>query len=210
MGQHSFLGPIDPQIVLNTSLGARPVPAQAIVEQFERAKEECRDPTLVRAWLPMLNQYGPDLLETCQNASDLAEELVRQWLGAYMFRGDAGGPGKADRIAKWLGTHSNFKSHGRPIPRQDLEDQGLTITPLEEDQVAEDLFLSIYHAASHTFTQTNGVKIIENHEGRAFMKILQQIVVQGPSPPPRAEPPPTSPPPQITRQQRRANERKRR
>jgi hypothetical protein len=205
MGHHSFLGPIDPQIVLNTSLGPRPVPAQAIVEQFERAKEECKDPTLVRAWLPMLNQYGPDLLVTCQNASDLAEELVRQWLGTYMFRGNADGRAKADRIAKWLGTHSNFKSHGRPIPRQDLEEQGLTITALEEDQVAEDLFLSIYHATSHTFSQTNGVKIIENHEGRAFMKLVQQMVVQGPNPPP-----PTSPPSPPTRQQRRANERKRR
>jgi hypothetical protein len=207
MGQHSFLGPIDPQIVLNTSLGARSVPAQAIVEQFERAKEECKDPTLVRAWLPMLSQYGPDLLVTCQNASDLAEELVRQWLGAYMFRGDADGPAKADRIAKWLGTHSNFKSHGRPIPRQDLEEQGLRITPFEQDQEAEDLFLSVYHATSHTFSQTAGVKIIENHEGRAFIKLVQQIAVQGPSPPARAEPTPTSP---LTRQQRRANERKRR
>jgi hypothetical protein len=210
MGQHSFLGPIDPQIVLNTSLGARPVPAQAIVGQFERAKEQCKDPTLVRAWPPMLNQYGPDLLMTCQNASDLAAELVRQWLGAYMFRGDADGPAKADRIAKWLGTHSNFKSHGRPIPRQDLEEQGLTITPFEQDKEAEDLFLSIFHATSHTFSQTNGVKIIENHEGRAFMKLVQQIVVQGPSPSARAEPTPTSPAPPLTRQQRRANERKRR
>jgi hypothetical protein len=129
---------------------------------------------------------------------------------ARSLHGDADGPAKADRIAKWLGTHSNFKSHGRPIPRQDLEEQGLTITPFEQDKEAEDLFLSIFHGTSHTVSQTNGVKIIENHEGRAFMKLVQQIVVQGPSPSARAEPTPTSPAPPLTRQQRRANERKRR
>src|SRR5579885_3071525 len=38
MGKHSFLGPIDPQFIMNTSLGARSIPAQAILEQFEIAK----------------------------------------------------------------------------------------------------------------------------------------------------------------------------
>ena len=30
LGKHSFLGPTDPQIVLSTPLGLRPVPAQAV------------------------------------------------------------------------------------------------------------------------------------------------------------------------------------
>lgn len=84
LGKHSFLGPIDPQIILNTPLGQRMVPVQAILDQFDRAKEECKDPALLGAWLPMLNQYGPDLLVQCKNAGEMAKELVRGWLEAYM------------------------------------------------------------------------------------------------------------------------------
>lgn len=183
MGAHSFLGPIDPQLPLNTSLGLRMVPAQAIIEQFEQAKEECQDIAKVRAWLPMLSQYGPDLLVSCQNASDLGEELVRQWLAAYMFRGDRDRKSKARAIAKWLATHSHFKSHGRPITREELQAKGVNIVPLERDQQAQHLYLSVFHAVSHTFTQTGAVKIIENHLGKAFIKVVQQrLVLAGQAP----------------------------
>jgi len=39
MGKHSFLGPIDPQVIVHTRLGLQVIPAQAILEQFERAKK---------------------------------------------------------------------------------------------------------------------------------------------------------------------------
>ena len=59
MGKHSFLGPTDPQFLLTTPLGVRSVPAQAVLDQFEKAKRECADPAKLSAWLPMLAQYGP-------------------------------------------------------------------------------------------------------------------------------------------------------
>ena len=88
LGKHSFLGPIDPQIIIHTPLGTQMVPAQAILDQFELAKKECSDPAKMGAWLPMLGQYGPALLVQCKNASDLSESLVRDWLEAYMFQLD--------------------------------------------------------------------------------------------------------------------------
>ena len=51
------------------------------------------------------------------------------------------------------------------------------MTPLEDDQETQDLCLSIFHATAHTFTQTPGVKIIENHLGKAFMKLAPTMVV---------------------------------
>ena len=84
MGKHSFMGPIDPQLTLNTSLGSRMVPADAILSQFRMAQQECADPKKLTAWLPMLNQYGPDLLVQCQNATELSRILVQQWLRTYV------------------------------------------------------------------------------------------------------------------------------
>ena len=61
VGKHSFLGPIDPQLLVSTQLGTRFVPAQAVLDQFDKAQRECADPAKLSAWLPMLGQYGPDL-----------------------------------------------------------------------------------------------------------------------------------------------------
>lgn len=38
MGKHSFLGPVDPQFFLQTPLGNRAVPCEAILDQFKKAQ----------------------------------------------------------------------------------------------------------------------------------------------------------------------------
>lgn len=83
LGKHSFLGPTDPQISLATPLGGRLVPAQAVLDQFDKAKQECADPAKLSAWLPMLSQYGPDLLVRCEAALDMSKILVKTWLETY-------------------------------------------------------------------------------------------------------------------------------
>ena len=45
MGQHSQLGPIDPQFIISTPEGPRSAPAKAILNQFEMAKKQCADPS---------------------------------------------------------------------------------------------------------------------------------------------------------------------
>jgi hypothetical protein len=183
LGKHSFLGPIDPQFTLNTPLGPRLVPAQAILDQFEFARKECMDPSKMGAWLPMLGQYGPDLLVKCRHAIELSEELARNWLEAYMFRRGSKEARKkqAKDIAAWLSDHREFKTHNRHIPRHEAKRRGLRIRNLESDQAEQDLFLSVLHATTHTFSGTPAVKIIENHLGKAFVK-LHSIVVPGPLP----------------------------
>ena len=170
LGNHSFLGPTDAQINLMTPLGGRFVPAQAILDQFDRAKQECTDPAKLAAWLPMLNQYGPELLVRCESGLDLSRELVKTWLETYMFKGHHNASQTADTISSWLANHGNFKSHGRHISRSELVKQQLKVTALENDQTLQDLSLSVFHSAVHTFTGTSIVKIVENHTGRAFFQ----------------------------------------
>ena len=195
MGNHSFIGPIDPQLQLQTPLGIRIVAAQAIIQQFEMAQTESADPAKIRAWLPMLSQYGPDLLATCLNASDLSRTLVTEWLSKYMFQGDPNADQKADDIAGWLGNHGIFKTHGRPIARALAEQRVLNIFELESDQPLQDAVLSIYHAVAHSLGSTGAVKIIESHLGKAYLEMVQAMVVgmpaqqQQPAAPPQQQPP---------------------
>ena len=188
LGKHSFLGPTDPQIVLSTPLGVRFVPAQAVLDQFDKAQKECADPAKLSAWLPMLSQYGPDLLVRCETALDLSKDLVKTWLETYMFEGMPDRSQKASSVSSWLADHKNFKSHGRHLSRADLQAHQLTVTALEDDGLLQDLSLSVFHATTHAFTGTPAVKIVENHTGRAFIKQQAVQVGIGPNQPVGQEP----------------------
>ena len=175
MGKHSFLGPIDPQIIISTQIGVRYVPAQAILEQFDKAKEQCQDPKLLGCWLPILGQYGPALLIQCENALELAKKLIIEWLQRYMFFGKVDAIERSETIARYLSDHNEFKSHSRHIPRNKAKELCLEIEDMEGNQELQDLVLSIFHATTHTFAGTGTLKIIENHNGKAFIK-RQQII----------------------------------
>jgi hypothetical protein len=144
--------------------------------------EILKNPSLLPVWLPMLRQYGPDLLIRCQLAQKLSESLVETWLTQYMFGGAQ--KAKAKAIAKKLASHATFMSHNRFIDRSQVKALGLNVIDLETDQALQDNVLSVFHAATHTFNLTPTVKIIENHLGKAFLKmgLGQQTIMMGPQP----------------------------
>lgn len=187
MGKHSFIGPIDPQLILHTQVGVQAVSAQAILDQFKLAKSECEDPKKLGSWIPILSQYGPALLIQCANALELSHQLVSEWLESYMFADREDAKYISKKIAAELADHQEFKSHGRHISRDKAKKMGLVIEDLEDDQEFQDLILSVFHATTHTFNGTNAVKIIENHNGNAFVKQQQKILIQQGTTPP--EPP---------------------
>lgn len=191
LGAHSSLGPIDPQMILPSRDTVQVFPAQAILDQFERAKEECKDPQLLGAWIPVLSHYGPALLMQCVNALALAESLASEWLAKWMLRADPDGAAKAAKIAATLKDHTHFKSHARHISREKAREMGFVVSDLESDQRLQDLVLSIFHTSTQTFDGTPAVKLIENQHGRAFIKMQQQVALQVPFPlmiPPQPQP----------------------
>lgn len=181
MGSHSFIGPIDPQMILPSRFGMQAIPAYSIIEQFQRAKKECtQNPKNLSVWLPIIEQYGPALLVQCEHAIDLSKTLVIKWLKEYMFDSDKDAEIKSKKIAKILSDHANFKSHGRHISRDDAISFGLKIVNLEDDSELQDLVLSVFHSTTQTFDGSPTAKIIENNKGKAFIKRYQQIPVQLP------------------------------
>jgi len=198
MGKHSFLGPIDPQFIIGGLL----VPAQAILDQFEKAKEECQNPKLLGPWLPILSQYAPALLIQCDDAISLSSELLKEWMQRYMFSGDEDALEKSKTISDYFANHKEHKSHGRHISREKAKELGLVIEDLENDPDLQNLVLSVFHATTHTFNSTSAVKIIENHLGKAFIKQQQTVAFQRPVPPGAIPPRPVSPvavPPRVAK-----------
>lgn len=176
MGAHSFLGPVDPQFIMQTETGRAAVPAHAILAQFELAKQQCADPALLPAWIPMLRQYGPALLVQCQLAQDLSRSLVAEWLEKYMFGNGPTAAADAAKIGVALGDHAVFKSHGRFIDRQQARGIGLIVDDLEANANVESATVGLFHSITHTFNGTAAVKLMESHRGRAFIKLQQQFI----------------------------------
>ena len=182
LGDHSFLGPTDPQILMPTPLGINQVPAQAVLDQFDKALKLGQDLDSFPAWLPMLEQYGPHLIVQCESAIEMSRELVEMWLKQYMLKNEEKCNDTAKDISEWLANHQDFKSHSRHIARDELIERGLIVEKLEIDHDLADSALSAFHATIQTLVGTPSIKIMENHLGRAYIKQ---------APPPQVIPVPT-------------------
>ncbi len=167
MGKHSNLGPIDPQ------MGG--LACQAVLNEFEQAKEDIKqNPQSAALWQVIISKYHPTLLGACKQAIEWSEKMVFQWLEKNMCQGDKS---KVEKIVSTFSNHTEQKSHARHISKKECEEVGLNITNLEDNQDFQDAVLTTHHAFMHTFSSTLCVKIIENHNGIAYIEqAIQQSV----------------------------------
>ncbi len=134
------------------------------------------------------------MLSYCQRAIDRSEILVGEWLEKYMHLDH----NKAAAAAKWLASHDEHRSHGRPINAERAAAKGLNIKMLEQDNILQDKILSVYHAIILTFNRTDCVKIIESHlKQGAYTRVQIQQIPGAPNLPPNPPAPPfgVRPPP---------------
>ncbi len=86
-----------------------------------------------------------------------------------MFAGEVDAEDKANSICRQLNNHSTTYAHSRHIHMDKARDIGLKISSLEDDQVLQDLVLTIHHSFMHTFGSSTAAKIIENHNGSSMV-----------------------------------------
>jgi hypothetical protein len=169
MGKQSNLGPIDPQYA--------GLPAHGVIEEFQRAVIECtEDKNKIPLWQPIIARYTPTLLGECQKSIIWSNEMVRDWLLTGMLENKPDKEQLADRILQELGDHALTKSHARHISADKCEEIGLVVERMEDDDDLQDAILSVHHACIHTLSSTPAFKIIENQNGRAYIKMAQIVV----------------------------------
>lgn len=193
MDERSELGPIDPQMQLirgdKVPISA---PAQAILKQFDKAKETlAENPNQIAAWLPILQPLGPSLLTECESANALALRLVKNWLQTYMFSGKADASKLAQKVAEYLADSEIHFSHGRRIGIEQLNDLGMNVLDLRKIPDLREAVWNLYQAIAWTLQETAAFKIIESCHGTAFIRqvVVQQInIPTNPPPPARSQP----------------------
>ena len=83
MDYFSCLGPIDPQIVQDTTMT---IPALSYLNQFERLVEKSKNGELTTAEFALLNKLDLGELYQFEQARELSIELLEKWLSSYKFK----------------------------------------------------------------------------------------------------------------------------
>ena len=169
MDEAGELGPIDPQVLVRGGY----FPAGSILEQFDKAAEDIqKDPSRLVVWNPILRELAPSLLISCKNFINLARNLSKDWLTQFMFRGDPDASTKAHKISQNLADEKNSLSHGRRIDAEHLLKLGVKIEMLKDaNPRLRDAIRELHLAIMTTFDETVAVKIFENSEGAALIRM---------------------------------------
>jgi len=163
MATHSNLGPIDPQV--------NGLPAQGVLKEIREAYEDIRnDPEKIKVWQFVLNKYNPAFIGQCEQAIDWSKEFVKSRLTENMLCDDEDREQKAESIVDTLSNYTENKAHNRHVHIDACESMGLKIERLEGDQSLQDIILTVHHCFMNSLGNTSAIKIIENHNGVAFVK----------------------------------------
>lgn len=159
MGEHSSLGPIDPQVG-----GA---PAHGIIEEFKSIQEEfISNPHGAQAYLPILKRYTPTLIGSCDKAIRLSEEIVGRWLLNGMLNGKEDAEEQKKKILEEFGSHERNLNHARHFNFERVRDTGVDVARLEDqDNDLQNHVLSVHHAFTVMLASTQAYKVIQNHLG---------------------------------------------
>ena len=168
MGKQSSLGPIDPQY--------RNVPAEGVIEEFKRAFDDTvRDPNNSLIWKEIIQQYRPTFVGECENVIRLSHDLVENWLKDNMFKHYKNRDNIVKKILAELASHKNSKVHDKHYDNKSCKKLGLKIFDIENDQVLQDLILTIHHTyILSIFRDPSLIKLIESQNGQTFIMTGQR------------------------------------
>lgn len=159
MGKQSSIGPIDPQLYH--------IPAQLIKKELDEAAAEIlQTPNKAAYWQVRLGKFPPTAYYQATLAMDRARTMARDWLLGNMLSLDIDADHKAARIVNELSDHENHKAHDCHSTSRRASDLGIVIETLEDDRYLQDTILSIHHAISIMFSNTNAYRLIDTQHAR--------------------------------------------
>ncbi len=144
---------------------------------------------------------GPSLVLEANKALSYSKELVENWLNVRMLRNirnENERRGKAGTIAAYFNAektsdHGQVHVHGQRIGAAKLQELGLKLELLENDQNLQNDVLTAYHLMTLIFEMTSSLKFIASDRGKMWVKQQQQVLI--PASPPLPQQPLRKPSP---------------
>jgi hypothetical protein len=154
--------------------------ATGLLQEFERIRDEIKkDNANALLWEPILRKINPGFITECENAVKWSKQMAERFLSANMFDGDKDATKKIKRIIDHLTEKQTTITHGRHIALAEARDLfGDHVVELEKDDKLQEVVLTVHHASIITLQGTACYKMVENHEGRGFMQVMQMHLVQ--------------------------------
>ena len=195
MADTGSLGPIDAQVMIGRSM----VSANDYLELVNARKKEADQTGILPAMeATVIAQVSPGELEQVYNALEFAKDLVKEWLTKYKYRDwdvteKRGLPvteqmkkDRAGEIAEVLTDTHRWRTHGRSIKREDLEEIGLRITRVDDDKDLADIVYRLQMLIALIMSSTSIYKILCTAEGAVNRQAMPIGMPQATMPQPTA------------------------
>ncbi|MCK5241437.1 ATP-dependent Clp protease proteolytic subunit [bacterium] len=196
MTKTGSLGPIDAQVRIGRSTISAFDYMEWVKDKHQEADKQGRlnpfDATMVA-------QISPGELKGVNHSLLFAEDLVGKWLQKYKFKHwkitetrkasvtDTMKAKRAKEIAQELTNHSKWRSHGRSIKIEDLEEIGLRITEVDKDEQLRTIVYKIQTVCRLLFNSTHTYKIFATDKEKIFKSATP--VLEAPRIPQKAQVP---------------------
>lgn len=153
MDYFSVLGPIDPQV---KNKEGNFVPALGYLDKVNELIKKAQDNKLTNAEFLILKDFDLAELRAYEQAKELTISLLKKWLVKYKFKNwstheSSGTPvtskekeKRAEEIAAALGDNKRWKSHGRPINIEELEELKLKIEDFSDNDELRNVIRNYY------------------------------------------------------------------
>ena len=174
MGEQSCLGPVDPQY--------NGVACQAIIDEFEKAKEEiAENPNTIGLWQTLIAKYpGAKVIEpntsdrVLINTAEISEDSDENGNPVEDIDStpdnDEDGEDDIDieKIRDKFLNHKTTYSHARRLSKDDCKEVGLNIIDLEDFPSLNDAVLSLHSCYTIMIDKYSYSKIVENQNGETY------------------------------------------
>ena len=158
MGKQSSLGPVDPQL--------RGFPAQGVISEFDNIKKDIdENPSRIALWQPILSKFNPSFLDSCYKSVEWANDILENALKNNMFKENPNDE-RIGNILNTLCSSKYTKHHSRHLSARKCQELGLNVLMMENDDVEQELILSIHYACLTMFNKSNAIKIFFNQDGK--------------------------------------------
>ncbi len=181
MTETGSLGPIDAQMKIGRSV----VSAYDYIEWVKNKREEAEKQGVLNPFdATMVAQITPGELGNVFHALEYAKDLVGKWLINYKFKKwtvtetrkipvtKEMKKKRAKEISKELTDHSKWRSHGRSIKIDDLEEIGLKIIKVDNDAKLAEIVYRIQTVCRLLFDTTSSFKIFATQDNKIFRQAV--------------------------------------
>jgi len=181
MTETGSLGPIDAQMRIGRSV----ISAYDYMEWVEEKRKEAEENGKLNPFdAIMVAQITPGELGSVYNALEYAKDLVVEWLIKYKFKDwkitetrkltvtqDLKRK-RAEKIASELANHSKWRSHGRSLKIDDLQQIGLDIIKLDDDPKLAEIVYRIQTVCRIIFDTTTTFKVFATEDSKIFRQAV--------------------------------------